>query len=249
MADVTLSSIAGSPRRAVYRLTASDAAFPVPAWAQGGKGTVLVTGVGAGGSGATNNVANQRGGGGGGGAFAVALPMIIPAGTTTIAVTIGAGGAAVTSDAVVNGNAGGNTQVTVGPIMLNLGGGTGAVSTGGGNGGFAYLGTPNASMLSNGLPLLFFSGQLSTPADICMRSGIGGGGGTSNQNGFGAGSYSLWGIGGAGISSVIGVTNGDPGIGFGAGGAGGGTDGVASATVSSGAGAPGFVMLEFVEGF
>lgn len=249
MADITLSSIVGQPRRQRFRLTSSDAAFPIPSWAQGGKGTVFVTASAAGASGAVVITADQRGGGGGSGAFSTALPMPIPAATTTMAVVVGAGGAAVTSDAATNGNAGGSTQVTVGSVMLNLGGGGAPNGTSGGVGGFGYLGSPISQMISNQVPLNFFSGGIPALADVYVRQGGNGGLGTNNQGGFGAGGMSLFGQAGPGVASVPGVTNGGNATGFGAGGAGAGTDAVAAATVTSGAGGPGFVDLEFVEGF
>ena len=53
MPDVALSTVLGgtssnAPRRENYTLTSSNASLPIPAWAQGGKGVVYVTGGGGG---------------------------------------------------------------------------------------------------------------------------------------------------------------------------------------------------------
>lgn len=109
MADVTLSSIIGHPRRRAFICTAS-AAYGIPTWAQGGKGIVYVTGIGGGGGGGT--AGNTWGGSG---AIARRCPFIIPSGITTLTVAIGAGG---------SGGAGGATTLTMNSVQyLSLGGG------------------------------------------------------------------------------------------------------------------------------
>lgn len=112
MADIPLSNALASAgqRRATYVLTASDASFPIPSWAQGGKGIVYVTGCGGGGGGqaATN--------GGNAAASAIRHPLMIPSGATTIGATVGAAGPANT--------AGGNSEISIGGTnVLRLEGG------------------------------------------------------------------------------------------------------------------------------
>jgi len=95
----------------VFVLTESNPAFPIPHWAQGGKGLVLVTGCGAGGGGRTTT-----GGYGGSGAWANRFPLLIPAGAASMSCAIGVAGDP--------GVAGGNTTLSInGTELLSLGGG------------------------------------------------------------------------------------------------------------------------------
>ena len=113
-----LSSILGgasssAQRRETYVLTSSNASFPIPSWARGGKGIVYVTGCGGGGGSSTST-------GGLSGAWARQHPLIIPSGATTMGLTIGAGGPAGTA------GGGGSTEIAIGGTnILRLTGGTG----------------------------------------------------------------------------------------------------------------------------
>lgn len=139
MADVSLSTLRGEPRRKIVTLTASDSSVAIPSWAQGGKGIVYVTGCGAGGGGRTSTGAS-----GGQGAWARDFQVLIPQAVSTMNCVIGAGGAAGTN--------GGSTTVTIaGTTVLSLGGGHGG-ETGqngrGGNGGTANVSGVSARLLS-----------------------------------------------------------------------------------------------------
>ena len=256
MTDVTLSSIlgggGGSQRRATYVLTSSNASFPIPTWAQGGKGVVYVTGCGAGGSGGVVAFTSQSAGGGGGGGSCRALLMPIPAATTTLAATVGAAGSAVSGAATTVGNAGGNTSVSFAgqEILLYGGGGASAPQTGGA-GGQAVLNPHTAA-----LTMHRFSPQNTTRTDPIAASyltgvaftGITGGHGDSANTGWGAGAASFFGKGGDSKPASPTVnTNGANATGYGAGGA--GALWVSGGAVTAGAGSPGILILEFVEGF
>ena len=131
-----LSSIIGSARRATYVLTSSNASFPIPSWAQGGKGTVIVSGCGGGGS---DGSTGAGGGRAGAGAFAIDHPIPIPSGITTANIQIGAGGAAAAPDGI--GNSGGTTSITLGSTTpLSLGGGGGGTANAGGGGSLTVYG-------------------------------------------------------------------------------------------------------------
>lgn len=252
MADITLSSIVGQPRRKIVTLTASDAAVAIPAWAQGGKGWVRITGTGPGGSGGVNSIAtaSNRGGGGGAGGFARDYPLLIASGVTTLAVVIGAAGAAVTASATTNGNTGATTSVTVGSEVLTLEGGSGGLgNVTGGAGGRAYMGS--ATNITSALSTQPFGSQSIGLAAAISPVAQGATGSTGNQpaQGYGAGAWSVWGPGGPGIAGgVTGVMNGGDGTGYGSGGA-GANDYATTSNATSGAGAPSFITLEFVEGF
>lgn len=251
MTDVTLSSIVAHPRSQTFTLYASDAAFPIPSWAQGGKGIVYVTGTGPGGSGGVSTAANQRFNGGGAGGAAMRSPILIPIGTTVVAVVIGVPGAAVSASVITAGNAGGTTSVTVGTQTLNLRGGSLVSAPGAGYaGGTATFGT-DGNISGKDVPPFTYSFAVGTGiagGAGTLILGASGGGGALSAQGFGAGGFSIFGAGGPGVGTPAGLTNGGDGTGYGAGGAGAGTDAVAG-SVTSGAGAPSFVMLEFVEGF
>lgn len=251
MADVTLSSIAGQPRRQIFTLTESNAALAIPSWAQGGKGLVYVTGVGGGASGGVNN-GGIYGGGGAAGAYAIRHPLIIPSGQTSCNVVIGAGGAAVTTTGFSNGNRGSDTGITIGTARLTLRGGEGGY--GGGSGGRG--GTPDTG--PTGLGWIFdevaaaggpWAGHRSVvsggPHGITLSIGAGGQEGNTGSR-PGSGGHSPWGNGGAGSNQYPNPANGGNATGYGAGGAGTGTNGT---SVTTGAGTPGLLIIEFVEGF
>lgn len=254
MADITLSSVVGQPRRKIITLTASDAAVAIPSWAQGGKGRIIVTGTGPGGSGGiiSTATASNRAGGAGAGGFVIDLRLLIPSGVTTLAVALGTPGAAVTASAATAGNPGGTTTVTIGSVVVTLEGGLGGTNSAtAGLGGRAYLGsTTNISVALTSAPFTDPSqreGLLSGGSPF--MGGAPGAAGNQATQGYGAGAWGIWGPGGPGIAGgVTGVMNGGDGTGYGSGGA-GANDYATTSNATSGAGAPSFVTLEFVEGF
>ena len=188
MGDVSLSTVRGQPRRKIVTLTASNAALAIPSWAQGGKGVVLVSGVGGGSSGAITISSGSRGRGGASGALAQQREIPIPAGVTTLAAVIGAGGAAVSGTTELSGNPGGETSITVGTLALSLGGGT-------------ALGNPYRGGVPNiqaNVPLDSTEGGVGQGVSIGNR----GGSGSSSSSGYGAGASSPFGVGGAGAGGV-----------------------------------------------
>lgn len=209
MADVTLSSALGSPRRKVVTLTASNASVPIPSWAQGGKGTVRVTGTAPGGGGRVNSGA--AGTGGGGGAWCRELIFNIPSGVTTIGVTIGSAGTGATNvTAATSGTAGGNNSVTInGNTVLTLNGGASSASPAAGGApsisvtGFSASGSngTNTATVSTAGSGIFY------PAQTQTQSGVANGTATAS-NAFGQG-----GLGGRtdGVTAASGA-NGGPGI-------------------------------------
>lgn len=109
----------GTMRNLRHSITASNPALPVPAWAK----MIRISGVGGG---AGGNVNSLGGGGvqcGMGGGIAHNAHMVIPAGTSTIALVIGAGGAGKAAGTDGAGADGGNTTVTVGSMVMVLEGG------------------------------------------------------------------------------------------------------------------------------
>jgi hypothetical protein len=253
MAAKTLSSVIGvdQPRRKLQIFTSSNASVAIPEWAQGGTGIVYVTGCGAGASGALYVGANAyRGGGGGGGAVAIRYPLLIPSGETTLAVTVGAGGAAITAATDTPGNDGSASSVVCGAAALYLLPGTAhpTISYGTGSGGNPIVGASSWTGVTAGVS----SGPWSaTNAGVNMAAvlgaGAGGGAASSANNGYGAGAWSPFGRGGDGIDSApSATTNGGDGLGYGSGGA--GARWVSGGDATSGAGAPGLIILEFTEG-
>lgn len=252
MADIPLSNaLSSGQRRAVYVLTSSNATLPIPSWAQGGKGIVRITGCGAGASGSVRATPSERGGGGGAGAFAIDHPMPIPAGVTTLNCQVGVGGAAVSSNTFTDGNSGGSTSVTAGSTSLVLEGGLGGQFTGAGPLRPAYP-------LPNGMSMTGITGSVALgPLGASLAAGVFsgasslgagalGGNGQQSAQGFGAGAWSPFGAGGAGVTAVLSNQAGGNATGYGAGGA--GANWASGGNVSSGAGAPGLLILEFVEG-
>lgn len=219
-----ISSALGSQRRATYLLTASDAAFPIPSWAQGGKGVMYVTGCAGGGS---TGSAGAGGGPGGSGAFAVDHPIPIPSGVATANIQIGAGAAAPAAE--FNGNNGGATSITLGAqVPLSLGGGGGGTSSGGAGGAPSVYGTTvqtqNAISSSSTATIT----DLGNVANLYTRQSL-----LYRTLGFG--------MGGGGASNPPSATSGQPGI-----------TPFGSATAGYGAGGttgrPGFLLLTIVEG-
>lgn len=242
-------AISGSsqPQRQIVTLTASNASVPIPSWARGGKGSVRINAAGGGGSGLVANSTTLRGGGGGSGGQACDALFNIPANASTVAVVIGAGGAAAStaSATIAVGSSGGDTRVTVGTQTLVLKGGAGATDTMnmvGGVGGAAFATTDSSEATMARVPA---EGGAYPSTGRVFAGQIGGRGNTSS--GLGAGGQSQFGAGGAGIASVSALTNGAAGSGFGSGGA-GATNWNTAGGCSSGAGAPGVVILEFIQG-
>lgn len=252
------TSIPGQRRQTVV-LTASNASLPIPEWAQGGKGVVYVTGCGGGASGAISTAIGQRGSGGAAAGFAVRHPMPIPAGVTTCAAVIGSGATAVSATAAASGIHGGETSLTIGSLVLRLEGGAGSgAGVAAGSRGWSYLGAqpPAGATLTAGVGpfgIMTTTSGNSTGQIGAMPSTLGlgasGGVGSSANGGWGAGGYSLFGAGGAAIGAAPSAGANTPGgdaTGYGAGGAGARYD--SGGAVSSGAGSPGLLILEFVEG-
>jgi hypothetical protein len=214
---------------------------------------VLVSGCGGGASGAIDTVSGRRGRGGGAGGHALKHPVPIASGVASVSVEIGTGGPAVSGSAITPGAAGGHTVLTVGAVVLTLRGATPL------RGGVAHMGAASGLMLDdNGdcsivgevLAGSGVTGRLSGSNNLPTlgRGGMNPTGGSALHDGFGGGNPSPFGAGGAGISTApSGNTFGAAATGYGSGGA--GAHWASGDTVSSGAGAPGILILEFVEGF
>ena len=242
------------PRSMIVPCYASDPAIAVPPWAQGGRGVVRVTGVGAGASGNVGITNANTIYGGGAGAIARDHIMAIPAGVATIAAEIGVGGAKVTAAIAADGNPGGHTKLTIGTSILLLQGGGNGLSSRNYRGGVPLCGksiTPYTEPL-NSPPGMGMFGSTDKYAAGGVGSGpsslaIGADGGHSFQSdGFGTGGMSPWGSCPIRLKPVSGSTNGYDASGYGAGGQGAFWE--SGAAVSSGKGADGFLLLEFVEG-
>lgn len=237
------SGLAGTGlQQQTFVVTQSNSAFPIPSFAQGGKGVVIVNGCGGGGSGARGASADP-GGGGAGGAIAHNVVMMIPRNVSTLNIAIGSGGAAQSTTGSL-GNAGGTTSLVIpngGGIYL-LGGGAGPVSTGQtAIGGYGYYAGPNSGTLtSNGTVGL--GGSAQSPYHIASGMYLGSFGGApgSMNPGENAGGSGPFGIGGGPLTgSGVGIA----GQGYGSGGSGSSNTGGGA----SGAGAPGLLILTFVE--
>lgn len=226
MSDVTLSSIkTPGPRRKAVRLTASDAALAIPAWA----GIAYLTGCGGGGGGGWSSATTSNGVGGGSGGYMIRLPMQI-LGETTMAVTIGASGIGAQSP-TTTGGLGGATIVAVGDRSVTLEGGRS-----GSFGGRAYFGNLSAAINTQSTTPFTGAGDQISPLSC------GAAGGSSNfSTGFGAGGASRFGNPGRARSAVVADANGENATGFGSGGSG------ANGTGIAGNGSPGFVLIEFEE--
>lgn len=247
MAAKLLTSVVGTdqPRRRVVTLTASDATLPVPSWAQGGKGIVYVTGVGAGAGGkGGSNTDGTTSHAGGAGAWAMDLPLIIPSGVATLNCQIGTkgtGGAFATE-----GTAGGATTITGSALMLTLGGGLASVpTTASPNGGVPLIGTATGAYNSNTSTMALTGAHL--PQSQGFRCGRGASGGTASGNlefaTVRAGGPSP--LGNPGINGTAGNPGGNA-SGYGAGGGAGWS--AAGAGTIGGDGADGVLILTFVEG-
>ena len=204
-------------------LFTSSGTFTVPA----GVDKVFITGCGGGGGGgggwAVNGVYHS--GGGGGGADLVLRKMINVTPGEEITVTIGVGGTGGlcigNGNTSTNGTAGGGTSF--GALASVAGGGYGCGSPGSGAAGAA-------------------GGTWSTPgaASVAGQTAIGAAGGVSGAGGSTGNAKFFNSVGGAAIANNA-TTNGNDGTGFGAGGSGGSDIG----TYRGGAGAPGFLLVEY----
>lgn len=248
MADVSLSTVRGQPRKKILTLTASNAAVAIPSWAQGGKALAYVTACAGGGSGSVRATSGSRGGGGAASGGVVRIPLLIPSGITTFAVAIGAGGAGPNTNAQTNGEPGGATTLTFGAVeVLRVAG----ASPGNGAGS---AGPSVTSIIVNGQANAAVSGMRPgtiasfSPTQVYFIGCTAGGDGSAANAGYGAGASSLWGRGGSGIAAAPAVnTVGESGQGYGSGGA--GALWMSGGVVKAGDGAPGFLQIEFVEGF
>lgn len=247
MSDVALSTVFANQRRKIYTITASNAAFPIPSWAQGGM--MYVTGCGGGGSGAVRATSGSRGSGGSSAASVLRLPMILPAGVTTLNIEIGAGGTGPSATAQTDGAAGGNTTLTVGStIALTIGGGVAGLGSGSAGSVAAIASTVNQQAnVTTGTMYPNATGAYAA-TQVYWIGANAGGTGTSPAAGYGAGASSLFGLGGAGLSAgPTANTAGADANGYGAGGA--GALWLSGGAVKAGNGSPGFLQIEFVEGF
>jgi len=228
----------------------SNPSFSIPSWAR----FMRVSGVGGGGSGGIRAVSGSRGSGGASGFQANQLPLVIPSMAGTIAVAIGAAGAAPSASAATNGNAGGDTTLTIGGILaLRLRGGGGGLSGGASppstpeNGAILY---PQLNATHTSSPMFNVATQGAFGSNLAASPHLYGSclgfDGTNAGFGFGAGASSLFGRGGDGIaSSPTANTNGGNATGYGAGGA--GALWLSGGSVTSGSGSHGILICEFLE--
>lgn len=235
-------SSSSEPRRHVKKFTSSNASYAIPAWAQNGGAIMYVTGVAPGGASSGGNTASSHlGSGGGAGAHAMRHPILVPSGTTTMAVTIGAAAAAPAVN--TNGDSGGNVSIALGGVVvLQLGGGAGGSYTNnlfGGNGGLPSLFggaaqlallSPTAQTLNAAEPELANAGSTGT-----LAKGNTGVWGSSTAPKLTASDEVAWTPFGGGLASSPG------GFGYGGGRA-------ASSSSPGRAGGPGFLYVEIVEG-
>lgn len=225
------------PRKKTVRITDSDPAVLVPAWAQ--NGLVFVSGCAPGQGGANSTAAGSRGNGGNAGAYAIRVPIPVN-GATTIAVEIGAPSAGAPGSSNTNAAAAGNTTVTVGSAILTLEGGNPTSAS------RAYFGPAVPSSLTSNQGLAPFGNPANALGLGASPSPLAGGSqpGTGSQpaGGYGSGAHSPFGGGGAGVSSVTANMPGGDGTEYGSGGAGSNGSGKA------GDGAPSIIWLDFEEG-
>lgn len=249
-------------RRETYVLTSSNASFPIPSWAQGGKGIVYVTGCGGGGGGGGRDFGGSGvgtgGAGGASGAWCLEYPITIPSGITTVAAVVGAGGAAGPDDDddTPSNNLGGNggtTSLTVGGFGLLLGGGSGGLSTNittgpsaqsgsaGAFGGPGSAGSAAQGVLTAFNELRFGNGWNGTATNVSTINGPFAivPATPAGLQGNSAGASSPFGL--PGIRSITPANSLAP-VGYGSGGYGG------NASQPAVAGRPGFLILTFVEG-
>jgi hypothetical protein len=191
--------------------------------------TALIYVVGAGGSGGSNPGAQACSGGGGGGA--VWNRVRLRKGQI-VAYTVGAGGVAASIGA--SGNDGGDSSVTVGGMLLGLGGGgkagihLGAGTAAGGAGGVGFGGLSSRVGGAGGSQTAGSNGSSGSGG---TNGGAGGSGGSSGGGGGGGAGFSDLAINGLFSSGAGGSESVSNGI--------GGSPGGGSATGSGGAVAAG----------
>lgn len=161
-------------------------------------GTKFIMAIMGGGGGAGGGGGSVVAGGGGGGAGGVSLVILKVTPGTDYTVTIGPGGAGVNNQ---NGNAGGDTSITVDGVTYIAGGGSGGVKAGNGSG------TPGSGgaggTVTNGL--LSFNGNSGT-STVGSVAGVGGKQSwpSSDFAGYGVGGAGWLGSSGTGYSGVAG---------------------------------------------
>lgn len=237
--------------RRTVRLTASDPAVPVPAWAE----YLVVTAVGAGGGGGllgqgASAISSRSSGGGAGG---YVLDAIVPlAGISTMSVTIGAGG--VGGGPTVNtfgaaGSCGGDTVVVAGKTTITCEGGSGATGSASGTvpGGRAYMGPRVPASMTAEMNVGPFGVSTDKGGTLFQRGASAGQGQAFNQ-GYGAGAMSPFSpLAGPLAAAPTTAQSGTDAVGFGGGGAGAVQNNADNGVYRGGHGAPGLVMLTFLE--
>jgi hypothetical protein len=212
----TQTTAAGSSAGKALVILTSGTSWTVPA----GVTSIKVTAIGGGGSGGCGSWSS--GGGGGGGMSQAVVTGLTP--SSSISYSIGAGGSACTAASNNSGNSGGST--VFGPAngtTLTSNGGAGGTANGanGGTSGSAAGGSASGGTIN-----------------ITGQSGSGSAAYYIQHGGAGGSSANSFGLGGAAVMGP-GVTNGNPGTGYGGGGGGGGGGGTA------GAGTSGAVVIEY----
>lgn len=221
------TDITGGARAELFTTTGTST-FTVPAGVTAVKVTVVAGGGGGGGPQAVSGV-SASGGGGGGGTAIEWITGLTPGNTVTV--TVGAGG---TVSAGASGGTGGTSSFGA---FCSATGGAGGV------GGFNY-GAGGAAGTATGGNFNIPGGAGAAAVGSCPTFNSGAGGATNYSPAtfttLPAASY--FGIGGRGLPNTA-SSNGVAGTGYGAGGGGGIMIGNGSRT--GGAGAPGFVLVEY----
>lgn len=238
-------------RRRTVRLTASDPAVPVPSWAE----YLVLTAVGGGGAGgllaqgAAAISACATGGGAGGFVDGVVVPL---AGVSSVSVTIGAGGVGggpTTNVFGAAGTPGGDTVVVAGDTTITCEGGKGSTgsSTGNSPGGRAYVGAVVPLGVTAQLDASPF-GVANDKGGSTFQRGASSGAGNALSSGHGAGATSPFSpVTGALSAAPNASKSGTDALGFGGGGSGATQNDADQGIYRGGHGAPGLVLLTFVE--
>jgi hypothetical protein len=156
--------------------------------------------IGGGGSGAGSSGSVNLGGGGGAGGYVFAYLTVV--GNTAYTYAIAAGGASVTGN--VNGNAGGDTTLTVGTTFTANGGGAGLVGSFNGRAGEGGSGSGTGATVVKGGDGI--TGMAANTGALCAGSGGasffggGGNGGTGSSAASSARSGVAYGSGGGGAA-------------------------------------------------
>jgi hypothetical protein len=171
--------------------------------------------IGGGGSGAGSSGSVNLGGGGGAGGYVFAYLTVV--GNTAYTYAIAAGGASVTGN--VNGNAGGDTTLTVGTTFTANGGGAGLVGSFNGRAGEGGSGSGTGATVVKG------------------GDGITGHASNTGALNAGSGGASFFGGGGNGGTGSSAASSARSGVAYGSGGGG------AAISGNSGAGAQGVIRI------